>query len=78
MEWNHLFPLEEGFGEPWFPILRMRAQHLELLFLEGGLARVAEFLERGHAEVGGQFAELGQQGGGFLQEQKLEVLRTHP
>jgi hypothetical protein len=48
-----MFPLEEGFGEPWFPMLGMSAQHLQLLLLEGELTGVAEFLERADSQLGG-------------------------
>ena len=46
----------------------MRAQHLEFLLLEGNLAGVAELLESRQAEVGGELAELGEQGGVFFQD----------
>ena len=73
-----MFPREKGFGETWFPILRMGAQHLEFLLLEGQLARVAEFLQGGHAEFGGQFGELGQERGGFLQRLVPVALQDVP
>ena len=31
-----MFPLEEGFGEPWFPSRRVKSYHLFWLMLWGG------------------------------------------